>query len=365
VITYKVRSRALVDLVNDVANGKIVLSPYFQRKLVWRLAHKIDFIKTILLGYPFPEIFLARGKIDVEMMTSTSWVVDGQQRLTSIKQFVVDDAFEVDGRRFSQMTAAEKEEFLKYEVAVIDLDLSHDDAQVIEIFKRLNRTFYALSNIEKQATEFASSEFMLVAKLLCGELQDEAGVHNVDPSFAAGEDPNVSPIFAKWANSTRIEAYRGYVLESEIFTKQEIARQVHLAYTLNVMSTALVGFYNRNDAVRDHLELYAESFPERDELVERVNAAAKAIRSLRLKQKAFWYSKSNSFSLLKVMYDYVPRLDRVDLKRLKGELEAFSKMPSAEYSLAAKEAVNNKRERTVRAQHIEKLFAASVQEPLF
>ncbi|MBS1131976.1 MAG: hypothetical protein H6R16_2978, partial [Proteobacteria bacterium] len=38
---YKVRSRDLVDLVNDITNGALILSPFFQRKLVWRLAHKV------------------------------------------------------------------------------------------------------------------------------------------------------------------------------------------------------------------------------------------------------------------------------------------------------------------------------------
>lgn len=48
---YKVRSRDLVDLVNDINGDALILSPFFQRKLVWRRAHQVDFIKTILLGY--------------------------------------------------------------------------------------------------------------------------------------------------------------------------------------------------------------------------------------------------------------------------------------------------------------------------
>src|SRR5689334_530119 len=111
-ITYHVRSRFLIDIINDIEAKKIILSPHFQRKLVWRLAHKIDFIKTILLGFPFPEIFISRGTIDVEQMTSTSFVVDGQQRLTSIKQFIANE-FPVDGKLFSEMTVEEKGSFLK------------------------------------------------------------------------------------------------------------------------------------------------------------------------------------------------------------------------------------------------------------
>jgi uncharacterized protein with ParB-like and HNH nuclease domain len=138
---YKVRSRDLVDIVKDIRGGSIILSPYFQRKLVWRIAHKVDFIKTILLGYPFPEIFLSRGTLDVVTMNSTMCVVDGQQRMSTIQEFIK-DGFSVDGKTFTELTETEQKEFLKYEIAIIDLDLEQDDPAIIEIFQRLNRTVH-------------------------------------------------------------------------------------------------------------------------------------------------------------------------------------------------------------------------------
>lgn len=65
-IKYSVRSRQLIDIVNDIKNNRIIVSPYFQRNLVWREIHKIDFIKTILMGLPFPQIFIANGDINIE-----------------------------------------------------------------------------------------------------------------------------------------------------------------------------------------------------------------------------------------------------------------------------------------------------------
>src|ERR1700684_3329340 len=99
-IRYNVRSRYLVDLINEVREGKRTHAPYFQRKLVWRLAHKVDFIKTILLGYPFPEIFISRGTIDLTSMQSTACLVDGQQRLNTIKEYI-EDKFPVEGTKYS------------------------------------------------------------------------------------------------------------------------------------------------------------------------------------------------------------------------------------------------------------------------
>jgi len=79
-LRYNVRSRQLVDLVRELRSGRLILTPYFQRNLVWRVKHKHDFVETVLLGYPIPQIFLAKGGIDVEKMEAVSCVVDGQQR---------------------------------------------------------------------------------------------------------------------------------------------------------------------------------------------------------------------------------------------------------------------------------------------
>jgi len=364
-ISYHVRSRYLIDVINDVKAQKLILSPYFQRNLVWREGHKVDFIKTILLGFPFPEIFVARGTIDVEKMTSTSCVVDGQQRMNSIQEYI-DGNFPVDGIRFGELTPKEKENFLKYEIAIIDLDLAVDDAKIIEIFKRLNRTFYALSNIEKTATEFASAEFMLVAKLLAGELEDESsnGRMNVDPELHSS-DPNVTKGFVEWANSQKIKSFVDFILQSPIFSKYEISRKVHLMFTLNLMSTALAGYYNRNDKVKEYLDEYSQDFENKGEICARMNSAAAFFMKLKAKPAGFWSTKSTSFSIILVIDELRDRLATMDLQALHRRLEAFAVSPPPEYSLAAKEGVNNKKERLTRYEALRDVFLdAKVVKPV-
>lgn len=112
-LKYNVRSREIVDLVAAMKNTALTLTPYFQRNLVWRDAHRRDFIDTILRGYPFPQIFLARGPLDVDKMTASQAVVDGQQRLNAIRDYV-DGNLEVNGKFFRDLSQKEKEEFLKY-----------------------------------------------------------------------------------------------------------------------------------------------------------------------------------------------------------------------------------------------------------
>ena len=172
-LKYTVRSREIIDLIAAMRSSRLTLSPYFQRNLVWREAHKRDFIDTIMKGYPFPQIFLARGPIDLDTMEASQAVVDGQQRLNAIRDFV-DGKLDLEGKLFKELSAKEREDFLKYEVAVIDFDLDAGDPRLKDVFYRLNRTYYSLSAIEKLASEYSASEFMLVARVLCGEIIRQA-----------------------------------------------------------------------------------------------------------------------------------------------------------------------------------------------
>ena len=118
--------------MNDVRGGQLIPDAYFQRNLVWREIHKKDFISTILLGYPFPQIFISKGTIDVVSMSTVSCIVDGQQRTNAIVGYI-DGEFSVNGRLYSDLSEAEKAKFLKYEIAVIELDLENNDPIVQEI----------------------------------------------------------------------------------------------------------------------------------------------------------------------------------------------------------------------------------------
>lgn len=346
-IKYNVRSRQLVDIVGDIKRGKIILSPYFQRNLVWRQVHKVDFVKTILLGFPFPQIFLAKGGIDINDMSTTSMLVDGQQRMNSIIEYI-NDEYRVDSKLFSELTPKEKEEFLKYEIAIIELDLEADDPKIIEVFKRLNRTFYSLSTIEKLATEYAASELMLLAKLLTKEI-------DVHVTQKQSINPNVPSSFIKWAKNQDVSFFNKLIIETSIFSKYEISRKVHLMAVLNIIGTSLNHFFNRNIKTR-LLDEYAQDVLNKDNIVQDLNAAAKFYLSLRLPKDSYWYNKSNFFTLIVF---FTNNLDFIQTQRpsiIKQKLVDFKEKLPSEYELAAKEGVNNKKERIIRDKYIKQLL---------
>lgn len=346
---YQVRSRELIDIVNEIKNKRLIMSPYFQRNLVWRQIHKVDFIKTILLGYPFPQIFIARGSIDLDTMSTTSCIVDGQQRMNAIHEYLK-DSFKVDNKCFSELSPKEKEIFLKYQIPIIDLDIDNEDPEIIEIFQRLNRTFYALSGIEKLSTEFAASEFMLLAKFLSKEFMVN---NNEEEDYLPLQiDPTIPKSFIEWASNKKIKFIDKLLIEEGVFTTYELTRQVHLTFTLNLMSTYISDFYNRNDFINRHLEEFAETFPRKEEVFDIIEMAAGKYLKLKLKKKSYWYNKANAFSIMCLFTKNWEQVKNIDEKEIKEKLEHFEQQIPSDYQLAAKEGVNNKQERLIRNKHL-------------
>jgi len=76
-------------LTDDFLNGKIFVPKYQRCEGVWKDNMKSNLIKSILLGFPLGEIILNRI---VEKDGSTKYaLVDGQQRTTTIKEFIKGD----------------------------------------------------------------------------------------------------------------------------------------------------------------------------------------------------------------------------------------------------------------------------------
>ena len=74
-------------IINQMKKGNIQLDPSFQRRDAWTAKVKSKFVESLFLGLPIPQIILAeqkdkRGKFIV---------IDGKQRLLSLKQFVLPD----------------------------------------------------------------------------------------------------------------------------------------------------------------------------------------------------------------------------------------------------------------------------------
>jgi hypothetical protein len=80
----------LKTLVDRIDAGDIDLQPEFQRQEIWPVIKKRRLIDTIIRGWAVPPIFL------VEVDDGRLEVLDGQQRLAAIRDFL-HDSFSIDG----------------------------------------------------------------------------------------------------------------------------------------------------------------------------------------------------------------------------------------------------------------------------
>src|SRR5262245_32112057 len=69
------------------SSGSLIIKPPFQRKPVWLPRQKCYLIESILLKLPVPEVYI-QVTTHAQTGDQTLGVVDGQQRIRTILQFI-------------------------------------------------------------------------------------------------------------------------------------------------------------------------------------------------------------------------------------------------------------------------------------
>ena len=156
---------------NDLNNRELLdLNPPYQRRSVWNQSYKDYFIDTILLEYPSPAIFLYE-EIDESGIT-TSHVVDGKQRLTTIFEFINGDyavsekatKANLRGKYFQDLDSNIKNNFWRYTFSVEYLE-TNDENIINNIFDRINRNVSKLSSQELRHAKY-NGEFITTCEEL-------------------------------------------------------------------------------------------------------------------------------------------------------------------------------------------------------
>jgi hypothetical protein len=135
-------------LVKRIREGAIYI-PKFQREFVWDIRDASRFVESLLLGLPVPSIFLSK-----EWDTGKLLVVDGQQRLLSLRYFY-DDKWkptgkefhlkgvqpEFEGRTYSTLRDEDRRQLddaILHAIIFKQDEPSQDESSVYEVFQRLN-----------------------------------------------------------------------------------------------------------------------------------------------------------------------------------------------------------------------------------
>lgn len=259
-IKPSVTNPTIADIYEKIDDKKLDLSPDFQRKFVWTQEHQEEFLDTILNGFPFPEIYVCQGKVDTKKMRTSQKVIDGQQRLTTITNYI-EGNFEKPLRKvkaFESLNEEEREEFLSYQVVVRDIG-KVEEQLVREIFRRINLTKFKLEDIEIQNAIY-DGKFIQTAKELANDI--ELG-------------------------------------EFGVFHDSEFTRMADVHFFLQVMSTIERGGYYQGDK---ELERCVEEFNEEYENYHKTKSSIlntfSIIRALDLPIDSIWFRKSNFFTLV-------------------------------------------------------------------
>jgi hypothetical protein len=149
------------DLINWDKSEELNLSPWYQRRSVWTGPQKAYLVNTLFEQKPVPTLYF-RHTVDLEKDKSLREVVDGQQRIRSILEYLEDGyaalhPIHQKKVKYSALTDNQKRGLRETKLSAGFL-LGANESDVIEIFGRLNSVAKTLNAQEKRNALF-SGEF--------------------------------------------------------------------------------------------------------------------------------------------------------------------------------------------------------------
>ena len=253
-------NQTISSLVTGIRNGAIIPQPPFQRRLVWTPKHKAEFLDTVLKGYPFPEIYLANGEVDVESGRTTQLLVDGQQRMTTLRGYMdnsEDLKLAPTFARYKTLTIDQKKTFLNYKVAVRDLgNLGRDE--IVEIFRRINQTQYSLNEMEKLNAVYDGA-----LKAFSIELADHL-----------------------------------FFQRHCVFSIADRRRMRDLSFALTLTLSSLFGYFRRDESHELYLETFNQAFPDSEVFKNQLESIFSVVESCDFPETLRVWNQTDLLNLL-------------------------------------------------------------------
>lgn len=128
--TYAPEDRRLLGLV----------LPPWQRPEVWSVEQKRRFIEGIFLGFGCG-YYVKNGMewgANGKALPMAGWLLDGQQRISAIRDFLSSDLVVFEDVVFGAMPIADRRRFLNRPFACFDLDYIENEDTLRELYDRLN-----------------------------------------------------------------------------------------------------------------------------------------------------------------------------------------------------------------------------------
>jgi len=175
--TFKSNNRDVKNIHTMFNDGSLIIDSTYQRRSVWGERDRILLVETVLLNLVIQELFFWKASTDPETGKSITHIVDGQQRINAIIDFI-DGKFKLKeahllereakdrwgNKTFSQLSPEEKTTIWNYQFMIIEIDPAASRDDIVRMFRRLNLTDYNLNDQERRNS--MHGEFAVLAREL-------------------------------------------------------------------------------------------------------------------------------------------------------------------------------------------------------
>ena len=198
-VEWKSTPHPISDIRDWSRLNRLEMQPEFQRNQVWSKAAKIMLIDTILRNIPMPKIFL-QGIL--RQQDTYRIVIDGQQRLTAILEFL-NDGFALDSpyigphqaKRFSELPSSVQDEILNYNVDTNEIRNATKET-IRDIYSRVNKYTVQLNKQELRRADYPG-DFLKTSEHFAHEsFFEENRVFTIASSKRMGDVEFVSELLA-------------------------------------------------------------------------------------------------------------------------------------------------------------------------
>lgn len=281
----------------DFVEGKLFADSTYQRRKVWNEQDKIRLIETILMEYVMPEVFFWTAKRDPETGVASTHIVDGQQRITTIvefinnefclkKKYLLNDLIieQCGDKLFNELEDDYRTIIWDYPISVVEIDRDCTREDITGMFYRLNLTNYDLNQQEKRNSK--------------------------DSKFG-----------------DKCEALAGYNFwdKVKLFSSTDAKRMKDVEYCCGIYILANEGIVDQTNGkkINEYYDDYKDEFDEDNKLHDKIMQAIDIIEKIIDKKTlSFISKKAQMYTLFCIIFRMLDN-DVKDYENLYNKLEMF------------------------------------------